>query len=166
MLFVLLSISIALPLYIGGDILNSSKCLVLLFCLSCITFTDAEAGYIYDRFNLIIACIGIVAIFMDFSMDLLKCSIIGSMIGGGFLAFMNNLSILLFKKEGIGGGDIKLCFACGLILGFNGMILAFLLAFLPAAVFSLFVGKGSSRSIALGPFLCLSVATTYCLALV
>ena len=166
MLFVLLSVSFTMPICMGYNILDMIKCLILLLCLSFITFTDAESGYIYDRFNILIACIGLLIILTNFSLDSFKYHLLGSMIGGGFLELMNGLSIIILKKEGIGGGDIKLCFACGLVLGFNGIILAFLLAFLPAAAFSLFISQGSNRSIALGPFLCLSVALTYCLALV
>ncbi|HHT96121.1 MAG TPA: prepilin peptidase [Clostridia bacterium] len=166
MLSVLLSVSFTVSFYVKTDIISKILMVILLFCLCCITYTDSQAGYIYDRFHIVILLIGIAQLFIKgFSITDIQDSISGCIIGGGFLQLMNCLSILVFKKEGIGGGDVKLCFACGLILGLKGMISAFIFAFFPAALYAFISGAVRGREVALGPFLCVSIAAVYCIGM-
>lgn len=71
------------------------------------------------------------------------------------------LVIALLFPGGIGGGDIKLMAACGIFLGWEGMIQAFVAAIFAAGVYCIgmmLAGKMNRRSqIALGPFLCLGI---------
>lgn len=65
------------------------------------------------------------------------------------------LIYLLTGKKGIGGGDIKLMAAAGLLLGWKLIILAFLLGCILGSVIHLLRMKlaGASRVLALGPYL-------------
>lgn len=165
MLCILLSSIFILAFSFNANMYMKTLSVILFFCLVCISYTDTQSGYIFDRFNVVILLVGIILIASDFSFILLKDKLIGAMAGGGFLSFMNSLSIIVFKKEGIGGGDIKLCFACGLVLGIDLMIVAFILSFIPAAIYTMFVCRKSSNDIALGPFLCVSIICSYCLGM-
>jgi prepilin signal peptidase PulO-like enzyme (type II secretory pathway) len=165
----MLSVSFILSLSLGKNLLSKILMIVFLFCLCCITYTDAQAGYIYDRFHIIILFVGIILSICDLSDDqlininYLEQRLFGCMLGGGFLELMNSLSIIILKKEGIGGGDVKLCFVCGLVLGFSGMTYGFILTFLPAALYTI-ISKGiRGQEISLGPFLCVSIAAVYCI---
>ncbi len=61
---------------------------------------------------------------------------------------------LLFKKESMGGGDIKLMFIFGLVLGWPTSILAvFFSAFLALPVSLILMNKNSNHEIPFGPFL-------------
>lgn len=75
---------------------------------------------------------------------------------GAFIISVPMLLISLFSS-GFGGGDIKLCAAAGLFLGFKYIILGFLIACVIAAVYGsvLIILKLANRksSIAFGPFL-------------
>ena len=80
--------------------------------------------------------------------------------GVGAFVFMYSLKIIgdrLFKKESLGGGDIKLMFLFGLVLGFPLAIctifLATFIAF-PIALIMLFMSR--DNIIPFGPFLSMS----------
>ncbi len=69
------------------------------------------------------------------------------------------LGDLMFKKESLGGGDIKLLFLIGMVLGFDmSIVTVFIAAFiaLPLSVISLI--KNDNNVLAFGPYL--SVAAT------
>lgn len=68
-------------------------------------------------------------------------------------------------KKGIGGGDIKLTFAAGLMLGLNGTVAAFLIGSLAALLFWLvsllrFKSGSEGRVFAYGPFLAAGIIVT------
>ena len=85
-------------------------------------------------------------------------SVVGLLAGGGVLYLTGMLGDFLFKKESMGGGDVKLMAMAGTILGWKAVILAFfiapLLALLPG-LFVLFVKR--SHVIPYGPFLSLAL---------
>ena len=85
----------------------------------------------------------------------------------GLLAFLTMLLIrqignIIFKKESLGGGDIKFSFVTGLILGYKftmiSLILATFLA-LPYAVGTLLLKK--NNEVPFGPFLVSSLFIIY-----
>ena len=87
----------------------------------------------------------------------LKTSLLGILDGLILFLFMllvGYLGTKLFKKESLGGGDIKLSFiigyTLGLPLGFTSLALSTFLA-LPYALYSMFTNK--EHEIAFGPFL-------------
>lgn len=79
----------------------------------------------------------------------------------GFFA----VSLILFaiwfisKGKAVGGGDIKLIAAAGLLLGFKKVILAFLLACIIGSVIHIIRMKvsGAGRTLAMGPYLSVGI---------
>lgn len=77
--------------------------------------------------------------------------------GAGAFAILYLFKVLgdiLFKKECLGGGDIKLMFIIGLVLGFDmSMVVIFMAAFiaLPLSIYSLV--KNNNNVLAFGPYL-------------
>ena len=69
----------------------------------------------------------------------------------GFLGIL----YLISRGRAIGGGDIKLMFACGLILGWKQIILAFLLGCIIGSVIHLIRIRvqGEGHVLAMGPYL-------------
>lgn len=104
-------------------------CVCALSCsvLICIFFIDLEHMLIFNRFIILLALAGVVAMFFD---DYTKPSdhLIGAVIGGGVFALLYYGAIWLLKKEGMGFADVKLAAAAGLLLGWQKLILAILLA--------------------------------------
>lgn len=73
----------------------------------------------------------------------------------GFLFFYGAalLGKLLFKKETIGGGDIKLYFVVGLALSIQGLFLSITIASASALFFVLFFVKNKKQEIPFAPFI-------------
>ena len=128
--------------------------LIFISSLIIVIISDIEYMIILDEV-LMFATLVIVILYIVY----LGWKDAASHIYGGVLAFiaMYSLKILgdkLFKKESLGGGDIKLLFLFGLVLGFPLSIctifLATFIAF-PVALFLLFTNK--DNIIPFGPFL-------------
>ncbi|MDI6815577.1 MAG: prepilin peptidase [Actinomycetota bacterium] len=83
-------------------------------------------------------------------------AIIGFFAGGGFLYVVAMLAPLIFKKEAMGGGDIKLAAFMGLYLGGYVMLALFIGFFLGAVVGVILISKNresGQEMIPFGPFL-------------
>lgn len=83
--------------------------------------------------------------------------VIGFFAGGLPLLLIAVIAQYVFKKEAMGGGDIKLMAALGLIAGWKLILLGLFLGILAGALFSalmmLFKKVKSSQAIPFGPFL-------------
>ena len=92
--------------------------------------------------------------------DLLLGGVIALLI---FLA-IGGITYLILKKEGMGGGDIKLVFVIGLFLGLKNFVQVFIVSFFVAAVVSVFLLisriKNRKDYIPFGPFLCIGTYVT------
>lgn len=121
----------------------------------CVFFIDLEHSIIPDRFQIILLCLGVLAILFD--KDFAWYS---HVIGGaaGFVVFY--LVSLIFErvsgKEGLGGGDVKLAGVAGLLLGWERLLLGLLIATLPAAIIMLILSRGKNgeeRQLPFAPYL-------------
>jgi len=108
---------------------------LLVFSLIVVTFIDLEFQIIPDRISLggmgagvILSVIfpGLQAAF-NWKIALLN-SILGIVAGGGLIYLTGVLGQLAFKKESMGGGDVKLMAMLGAFLGWKMAILIFFLA--------------------------------------
>lgn len=91
----------------------------------------------------------------------LGLAVIGMLAGGGLLYATGMLGDFLFKKESMGGGDIKLLAMAGAVLGWKAVLLTFFLApivALPPGVLILFTKK--EHVIPYGPFLSLALVVS------
>lgn len=83
-------------------------------------------------------------------------SFLGVISGGGAIYMMGLLGTIAFKKEAMGGGDVKLMGAIGAFLGWKLTILAFFIAPFFGAIFGLIIKAKQDKSvIPYGPFLAL-----------
>ena len=81
-------------------------------------------------------------------------SLVGVLVGGGSIYAMGILGDFLFKKESMGGGDVKLMAMVGAFLGWKLAILTFFLAPFAGAVYGIVEKIRTKDSmIAFGPFL-------------
>jgi len=139
-------------------------CLIYYFLLIAplivVTFIDLEHRIIPD----VISIPGIVAgalsqfLLMHGSWDVIGLDVLlGVVVGGGFLALVGFGYEFLKKREGLGGGDIKLAAMLGAFFGWKGIIF---ILFMSSVVGS-FVGvilltvfkKDTKFAIPYGPFL-------------
>ena len=86
-------------------------------------------------------------------------SIAGALLGGGSLFAVATLYQWVFKREGMGGGDVKLLAMIGAFLGWKAVILTILLSSLIGSVIGIAImvvkGKDFKYAIPFGPFLSL-----------
>jgi leader peptidase (prepilin peptidase)/N-methyltransferase len=86
----------------------------------------------------------------------LDAAVVGGMVGGGSIYMMGVLGDFLFKKESMGGGDVKLMAMVGAFMGWQMALLAFFLAPFFGAVYGLVEKiRTNDTAIAYGPFLVL-----------
>lgn len=93
----------------------------------CIFFIDLEHMLIFNRFILIVAAAGLVAMFHDGFTEPAD-HIIGALVGGGVFALLYFGAILVLKREAMGFADVKFAAAAGLLLGWQKLMLAVLVA--------------------------------------
>jgi leader peptidase (prepilin peptidase)/N-methyltransferase len=86
-------------------------------------------------------------------------SLLGILLGGGSLFVVATSYQWLFKREGMGGGDVKLLAMIGAFLGWDAVILTILLSSLIGSITGIIImvlkGKGFKYAIPFGPFLSL-----------
>ncbi len=86
----------------------------------------------------------------------LGSSIAGFLIGGGLIYALGLIGDIIFRKESMGGGDVKLLAMVGAFLGWKLAILAFFIAPFFGAVFGIIEKiRTKDNTIAYGPFLVL-----------
>jgi len=142
---------------------------ILGFYLICITLIDYRHRIIPDELSLSMAAIGLC--FSFFSpyiggvawMRFLKSLSAG--LGGGLLMYgLGYAGEKAFKKEALGGGDVKLVAASGAFLGWIGIIGPLLLGSLSgglaACILLLAKKKRFGETLPFGPFLCLGIYFT------
>lgn len=90
---------------------------------------DLYHTYVPDRIPLLISFLAVIFHLSGQAPSLHSC-IFGSLLVAGFM-----LCLSLATNGGIGGGDIKLFAAVGLLLGFSNTILAFFAGYILAAIY-------------------------------
>lgn len=110
-------------------------CAVAVVCSSliCIFFIDLEHMLIYNRFTLLVALGGVVAMLAGVN-TVWYHHLIGAAVGGVIFLALYYGSIAVLKQEGLGFGDVKYAFAAGLLLGWQKLLFAILLASVVGAV--------------------------------
>lgn len=139
--------------YYGLSIESLLYCLLFsaLLALSVIDFRTYE---IPVGFNYFILILGLIRLVTDLQNWATYC--IGFLAVSGFLY----LVILLSNGRYMGGGDLKMMAACGLLLGWKMIILAFVLACILGSVIHLIRMKVSKvgHELAMGPYLSMGIA--------
>ena len=120
---------------------------------------DYKLQIIPNRLNLTIFEIGIIVTFL-YGLSDIAISInmlLGMLAGGGIFLLITLLGALVYGKEAMGFGDVKLMGALGLFLGLSNIIIITLLSFLIGAILSILLLitkiKKSDEYIPFGPFI-------------
>jgi leader peptidase (prepilin peptidase)/N-methyltransferase len=124
-----------------------------------ISFIDLDFQIIPDILSIGGLAVGIIISFMRPGFSF-KEALYGVLLGGGVLFVIAYGYQLIAKREGMGGGDIKLLAMIGSFLGFKGVIFSLvggsLMGTIVGIPLMLIKGKDSKYAIPFGPFLSLS----------
>ncbi len=128
------------------------KCILYCLCASALlalSVIDWRTKEIPVGFNIFILLLGLIRLVTDIGNW--SQYVIGLFAVSGFLFLLH----LITKGRGIGGGDIKLMAATGLLLGWQLNIIAFLLGCIIGSVIhlSIMAIKKAGRELAFGPYL-------------
>ena len=149
------------PFFLAGIILFS--------ILIAVTATDFETGFIPDKLTFPGMAAGVLLSVLfpvlhgeaARHLGLLR-SLFGFGTGGGILLGIALLGNLIFKKDSMGGGDIKLAAMMGAFLGFEKTLLVLLFAPLAAVPFARYMKfTKKAETIPFGSFLALSGALLF-----
>ncbi len=151
-----------LSLYKNGFNIELVGILLFTSIMIITAFIDLDYMVIPDRITL-------PGIVVGFAVSLLRGGItpvdsaVGLVAGGGILFLISVLGDWAFKKESMGGGDIKLAALIGAFIGWKGVLVTLILSsFLGASVgilmllFSRTFSKRENHQIPFGPFLSLA----------
>ncbi len=125
-----------------------------------IIFIDVEFQIIPDLLTIPGMVIGLGVSLLPSGIGIVS-ALIGLLVGGGFLYLIALLGDWLFKKESMGGGDIKMTAMLGAFLGWQKIVIIFFAGALIGLVISVVVMAfskrvRSSRIIPFGPFLAIA----------
>lgn len=141
-------------LYVVICLVNGMDLFSLIYCLMTsalltLSLIDWRTYEIPLGINVFLFILGVAAAVLD--RGNLLSHLAGMVCVSGFLGIL----YLISRGRAIGGGDIKLMFACGLILGWKLIILAFLLGCIIGSVIHLvrIRVQGEGHVLAMGPYL-------------
>ena len=141
-------------LYVVICLVNGLNLFSLIYCLmtsalGTLILIDWRTDEIPFGINVFLFILGVAATILDRG-ELLS-HLIGMVCVSGFLGIL----YLITRGRAIGGGDIKLMLACGLILGWQQIILAFFLGCIIGSVIHLIRIRihGEGHVLAMGPYL-------------
>jgi len=139
---------------------QSYRAVAFLTLLLAIAVTDARFYIIPDRLSLGGAALGVALAFLPGAPTVPE-SVIGAVIGGGALWLVAILGTLAFKKEAMGGGDIKMMTMIGAFLGWKGALLTVFLGALAGTLVFVPLAWKSDRLVPFGLFLALGAALAF-----
>ena len=127
--------------------------------LTLVSFIDLSHRIIPDVISLPGILIGLLVALLHPQMSI-KASLIGVLLGGGSLYAVASMYHLVTKREGMGGGDIKLLAMIGAFIGWKGVLFTILCSSLIGSLVGvtlMFISSkaDSKYAVPFGPFLSL-----------
>lgn len=145
-------------LWVFVFIVNGMNGMSLVYCfmtsaLLTLSVIDWRTFEIPFGINVFLGILGLVAVVLD------KEEWLSHIIGAVCVSVFLLLLYVLTQGRAIGGGDIKLMAACGLLIGWQRIILAFLLGCILGSIIHIIRMKvrGEGHILAMGPYLAAGV---------
>ena len=132
--------------------------IILSSALIIIAFIDLNEQIVPDVISLPGIVIGFILSFFVHYISFIN-SALGVLVGGGIILIIGLGGSVIFKKEAMGGGDVKLAAMIGAFLGWRYIIISLFLGFFLGALAGIFliISKIKSREdvVPFGPFIVL-----------
>ena len=128
--------------------------LTFISMLLIIVLSDIEYMIISDSVLIVSTVILMIEILLIHDIKFLGISILNGLIAFGLMFLLRLFGNYIFKKDTMGGGDIKLMFLFGLVLGYKMSILSIFIGSIIGLPISLIlINNKSNHEIPFGPFL-------------
>ncbi len=157
--------NVALSGFIAGLIVLICLFLILIYPIFCKHLIEEEGSNDDREVKILVLCSLLViaginffaaqipAVILPYALSL-SSALSGFIIGGGVIYVMGLMGDIIFKKESMGGGDVKLMALIGAFLGWKLAVLTFFIApFFGAIVGIIEKVRTKDSTIAYGPFL-------------
>lgn len=138
----------ATVVYFGFTLKSVIYCILFSILLT-LSMIDFDIQEIPNRFQFIILGLGIISLFIEGFPNLLWDRIIAMLI------ISVPMAILTILINGFGGGDIKLMFVAGFLIGTKSIVLTMLIGAILASIYGIIylIVKKEKKQIPYGPFL-------------
>lgn len=151
---ILLILNEAYVFFVGNTYM--SYIFALLVATLMIVFSiDYRFQLIPDEAHVMIVLLGLIN--LAFNINLWYSYLIGAVIGAGIFYVISLLAVLIFKKEGMGFGDVKLMAALGFLFGIKNILVITLVSFFIGAVIGgtllIITSKKADSYMPFGPFI-------------
>lgn len=156
---VLMGVAFVLCYLFAGWSVTLVEWILFSFALIVSSFIDFDHMILPDELTLSGIVFGLIGATINPDRTLMS-SIIGVLIGGGFLWLMAYLYYLFTSQEGMGGGDIKLLAWMGAVLGWQAIPFCIMFSAIVGSIVGVTVSlrgtSGLKTVIPFGPYLALS----------
>jgi leader peptidase (prepilin peptidase)/N-methyltransferase len=139
---------------------EAARAILFLTLLLAIAVTDARFYIIPDELSLGGAALGLVLSLLPGGLALLD-SLIGAVVGGAVLWVVAIVGTWAFKKDAMGGGDIKMLAMVGAFLGWRGALLTIFLGALAGTLIFVPLAWKSDKLVPFGVFLALGAGLAF-----
>ncbi len=141
----------------SGEALRGALLLTILFGIA---LTDARFYIIPDQFSVGGLVLGLALAFLPGGITALD-ALLGAIVGFGSLEMVAVIGKWMFKKDAMGGGDIKMMAMVGAFLGWRGVLLTIFLGDLLGSVIFGPISYKTKKLVPFGIFLAAAAAVTY-----
>ena len=146
-----------LSFIVFGISVNCLLSILFVSMLLIIIVSDYQTMIIPDEVLIVFSILILTTKFLIGGFNLLSTSILNGIGSFIFMFLLKLLGDFIFKKESMGGGDIKLLGVFGIVLGFPmSVISVFLSAFIGLPISLIILKSNKSHEIPFGPFLAIS----------
>lgn len=136
--------------------------LTFISMLIIVVLSDYYYMIIEDSVLIIFGILLLIEIFFINGLDVLLICIKNGLISFGIMLLLKLLGDFIFKRESMGGGDIKLMLVIGIMIGWDMSIITIFLSAVLAFPVSLFILKSKKdHEIPYGPFLSMASLIIY-----
>ena len=158
MIFELLTgILFTLSYIVFGPTYNFIIAIIFVSMAVIIIISDYQTMIIPDEVLIVSGILIFICQFLSGGTSLIIQSLSGGIISFSIMLLIKMFGDYLFKKESMGGGDIKLMFIFGMVLGWKMAIASiFLASFIALPVSLILYFRKKENIIPFGPFLCIS----------
>ena len=145
-----------------GISLNLIKSLTFTSLLIIVILSDYYYMIIEDSVLIVFSLLLIIEIYFISGIDVLLHSLLNALIAFIIMLVLKLFGDFIFKRESMGGGDIKLMAVFGLIIGWELSIITIFLSSFIALPISVFIIKtDKNHEIPYGPFLSIAALILY-----